>query len=265
MDWTHSLLLGVIQGLTEFLPVSSSGHLVLGQRLLGLTEPHLLFDVAVHVGTLLAVFVVFAEDLRLMALSFLPGRDHDRRGRRLIVLLLVGVVPAAVAGLLFRDAFEALYASTLTVGVALLVTGSLLMLTAVIPDGKRTLESRGVLTAFVVGVAQAIAIIPGISRSGATISVGLLLGLGRDLAARLSFLLSIPAILGALVLQGANAGELQAGDVMPLLVGGTSAAITGYVALRLLVRVVQRGKMHWFALYCWTIGVVSIAGSVGIG
>jgi undecaprenyl-diphosphatase len=189
MDWTQALMLGVIQGLTEFLPVSSSGHLVLGQRLLGLTEPHLLFDVAVHVGTLLAVVVVFADDLRLMAMGLVPGRDRDPGGRRLVILVAVGMVPAAIAGLLFRDAFEALYASTLAVGVALLLTGSMLMLTFLIPNGARNLERGGVPTAFVVGVAQAIAIIPGISRSGATISVGLALGLGRGSAARLSFLL----------------------------------------------------------------------------
>jgi undecaprenyl-diphosphatase len=237
MDWTQALLLGVIQGLTEFLPVSSSGHLVLGQRMLGLTEPHLLFDVAVHVGTLLAVVAVFSDDLRLMVASVLPGRDRDGRGRRLVILVAVGMVPAAIAGLLFRDAFEALYASTLTVGVALLVTGSLLMLTSMIPHGTRNLEGRGLLTAFLVGVAQAIAIVPGVSRSGATISVGLALGLGRGSAARLSFLLSIPAILGALVLQLADVGELAVHEAAPLLIGGASAAITGYVALRLLLRV----------------------------
>jgi undecaprenyl-diphosphatase len=264
MDWTQALLLGVIQGLTEFLPVSSSGHLVLGQRMLGLTEPHLLFDVAVHVGTLLAVVAVFAEDLQLMIASLVPGRGRDGRGRRLLTLVAVGMVPAAIAGLLFRDTFEALYASTLAVGVALLLTGSMLMLTFLIPNGARNLERGGVPTAFVVGVAQAIAIIPGISRSGATISVGLALGLGRGSAARLSFLLSIPAILGALVLQLAEVGELAMREVAPLLVGGASAAITGYFALRLLVRVVQGGKIYLFAFYCWTVGAASIAASLEI-
>jgi undecaprenyl-diphosphatase len=264
MDWTQALMLGVIQGLTEFLPVSSSGHLVLGQRLLGLTEPHLLFDVAVHVGTLLAVVVVFADDLRLMAMGLVPGRDRDPGGRRLVILVAVGMVPAAIAGLLFRDAFEALYASTLAVGVALLLTGSMLMLTFLIPNGARNLERGGVPTAFVVG------------RSGATISVGLALGLGRGSAARLSFLLSIPAILGALVLQLAEVGELAMREVAPLLVGGASAAITGYFALRLLVaitgyfalrllvRVVQGGKIYLFAFYCWTVGAASIAASLEI-
>jgi len=261
MSWTQALVLGVIQGLTEFLPVSSSGHLVLGQRLLGLTEPHLLFDVAVHVGTLMAVVVVFADDLRLMARSLVPGRDRDRRGRRLVMLVGVGTVPAVIAGLLFRDAFEALYASIFAVGLALLVTGSMLMLTVMIPNGERTLEGRGLVTAFAVGVAQAIAIVPGISRSGATISAGLLLGLGRGSAARLSFLLSIPAILGALVLQLADVGAPAACDVVPFLVGVGSAAVTGYFALRLLVGLVQKGKLYWFAFYCWTVGAASIATS----
>jgi undecaprenyl-diphosphatase len=264
MDWIQALLLGVIQGLTEFLPVSSSGHLVLGQRLLGLTEPHLLFDVAVHVGTLTAVVVVFADDLRLMVSSLVPGRDRDGRGRRLLTLVAVGMVPAAIAGLLFRDAFEALYASILAVGLALLATGSLLMLTSMIPRGTRNLKNRGLLTAFFVGVAQAIAIVPGISRSGATISVGLLLGLGRGSAARLSFLLSIPAILGALVLQLADVGAPAARDLMPLMVGAGSAAVTGYLALRLLVGLVQKGRLHWFAFYCWTVGAASIAISLDI-
>jgi undecaprenyl-diphosphatase len=174
------------------------------------------------------------------------------------------MVPAAIAGLLLRDAFEALYASTLTVGVALLVTGSLLMLTSVIPHGARDLEGRGLLTAFLVGVAQAVAIVPGISRSGATISVGLALGLGRGAAARLSFLLSIPAILGALVLQLADVGELAVRQVAPLLIGGASAAITGYVALRLLLRVVEGGRIYLFAFYCWAVGAAAIAASLEI-
>ncbi len=262
MDWLQAALLGIVQGLTEFLPISSSGHLVIGQHLLGLDEPHLLFDVAVHVGTLLAVVLVFFDDLWSMLRSLLPWCDGDPASRRMVWLVAIGTVPAACAGLVLQDLFESLFGSTTAVGAALLLTGLILFLTMHIPLGQRDIGSMSWRSALLVGVAQALAIIPGISRSGATISAGLALGMQRDLAARFSFILSIPAILGALLLQLRDVSGLSGEQLMPLLIGAILAAVTGYIALRILLSLVQRGKLHWFAYYCWCLGLITLTASL---
>lgn len=254
----QAIILGLVQGLTEFLPVSSSGHLVLGQHLLGLDEPEMLFDVAVHVGTLLAVAAYFWRDLWAMLRGFW-GRDEEaERGRRLIWLVFVGSVPTAIIGVLFRHDFEALFASVIAVGVALLITGCLLMATHFAPPSRREIWRFGAGRALLVGLAQGLAITPGISRSGSTISVALLLGVDRRLAAHYSFLLSLPAILGALVLHLKDLGPGQELVWTPLLLGGAVAGITGLVALKLLIGVVQRGGLHWFAFYCWALGAMAL-------
>lgn len=254
----QAVVLGVVQGLTEFLPVSSSGHLVLGQHLLGLKEPELLFDVAVHVGTLAAVVAYFWRDLWTM-LRGLWARDEDaERGRRLIMLVVVGSVPTAAIGLFFRHDFERLFGSVTAVGIALLITGVLLMATHFAPPARRELWRMGAWRALVIGLVQGIAITPGISRSGSTISVALLLGVERRLAAEYSFLLSLPAILGALLLHLKDLGPGQAVEWTPLLAGGAVAAGTGLIALKVLIGVVQRGGLHWFAFYCWALGATSL-------
>ena len=254
----QAIWLGVVQGLTEFLPVSSSGHLVLGQHLLGLNEPEMLFDVAVHVGTLLAVAAYFWRDLWAM-LRGLWGRDEEaERGRRLIWLVFVGSVPTAIIGVLFRHDFEALFASVTAVGIALIITGFLLMATHFAPPPRREIWRVGAGRALIVGFVQGLAITPGISRSGSTISAALMLGVERKLAAQYSFLLSLPAILGALVLHLKDLGPEQEVAWTPLLLGGAVAGVTGLVALRLLIGVVQRGGLHWFAFYCWAIGAAAL-------
>lgn len=255
MDLISSAILGVVQGLTEFLPVSSSGHLVIGQQLLGFKEPDLLFDVSVHVGTLLAVVWVFAEDIWDMARGALPGKAGSQDGRRLLILVIAGSIPTAIMGLLLKDAFERLFASPKAVGIALLITGCLLMATRLAPAAKVGLAKMKVWRALVIGVAQGVAITPGISRSGSTICTALLLGVDRELAARFSFVLSLPAILGALFLELHHAPAKAAAAPLPLLVGGATAAISGYVALKLLLKIVKAGRMHLFAYYCWPLGL----------
>lgn len=256
----QAAVLGVVQGLTEFLPISSSGHLVLGQRLLGFSEPALMFDVALHVGTLAAVIVVFWEDLFSILRGLFVYRDQEgRRGRRLLWLVVVGSIPTALMGLLLKDIFESMFASLLTVGLALLLTGWLLMATALVTRRDRDLERVGVGRALLVGLAQGMAITPGISRSGATISTALLLGLDRRLAAHYSFVLSIPAILGALALQVHDLGPPTQAQLTPMLVGGLTSAISGYAALRVLLRIVQAGRFHWFAPYCFALGLAALA------
>jgi undecaprenyl-diphosphatase len=258
LDAASAAVLGVVQGLTEFLPVSSSGHLVLGQQLLGLTEPELLFDVAVHVGTLAAVVVVFRADLWTMVKGLWARGPQGARGRRLLWLVALGTLPAAAAGVLLKSLFESLFASPAAVGAALLFTGCLLMATRLAPSGDRGLARTGPGRALGVGLAQALAITPGVSRSGATIAAGLFLGLERETAARLSFVLSVPAILGALVLQLAHLDPAQAPPLAPLLVGAATAAASGLAALKLLLRLVRSGRLHWFAWYCWALGLFAV-------
>lgn len=265
LDSPRAAILGLVQGLTEFLPVSSSGHLVLAQKLLGLQEPELLFDVAVHVGTLFAVLLVFRADIRAMLRGLWARDEEARKGRRLLLLVAAGSVPTAIIGLLFKDYFEALFASILAVGCALLITGFLLMATRLASRAGRGLEQTGWARAFAVGIAQGLAITPGISRSGATISAGLLLGLERELAARFSFVLSVPAILGALALQIRHLDAQAQVPLAPLLVGAAVAAASGYAALKLLLKLVKGGRLHWFAFYCWALGLLALAWALAGG
>lgn len=250
----------MVQGLTEFLPVSSSGHLVLGQRLLGFTEPALMFDIAVHVGTLVAVVGVFWRDLwSILRGLFVWDDDEGREGRRLLWLVVLGSIPTAIIGLLFKDLFESMFSSLLTVGVALLITGWLLLATALVRSPGRPLERMGAWRALLIGLVQGLAITPGISRSGSTISVALLLGVNRRVAAHYSFVMSIPAILGALVLQLHELGAPTTAQLSPMIMGFITAAISGYLALRTLLKIVQAGAFHWFAPYCFAVGLLALA------
>jgi len=264
-----AVILGVIQGLTEFLPVSSSGHLVLSQHLFGIKKPEVFFDVVLHLGTLTAVCLVFRRDIAALAaeLLHLPkvvrGRDslaaawRERPNFRLLVLILAGTIPTGLIGFIFQDFLESLFASTFAVGLALLVTGLILFLTRLIKDGGRGITGFRAVDALLIGLAQGLAITPGISRSGFTISTGLFLGLDRELAARYSFLLSIPAILGALIIQfeGVAASSF---DLLAFGLGFLAAVISGWLAIILLLKIVRRGDLHYFAYYCWLVGLVTL-------
>ncbi len=262
MDIFSSVFLGVVQGATEFLPISSSGHLVLFRNLMGFHEPELLLDISLHIGTLVAVVIYFRSDLVDMVreLGSLAARPsgieppssfRERLESSLLTWVIVGNVPTALIGLIFKDQLESLFGSVLVVGCMLLVTGALVAVTRLAPQRAKRL---GLAAALAVGAAQGLAIIPGISRSGATIACGLLLGLDRDLAARFSFLLSVPAIAGALLLQIVtdNAG----GPALAVLfAGGITAAAIGLLALKVLMGMVRKGRLSWFAPYCWALGV----------
>lgn len=252
-------LLGVIQGLTEFLPVSSSGHLVIGKTLFGLADPDLLVDVMLHVGTLLPVLWLYRRDLleMLRSLGRLPAAGRlwaDDGALRLTLCVVVGTIPTGLMGVGLKDHFERLFSSPLAVGFALLLTGVILMLTRLARQrDEAPHRTLGLGRALVVGVAQGAAITPGISRSGTTIAVGLLLGIEREMAARLSFVMSIPAIVGAVLL---TLRKAQAGVAAPvLLLGVLSSALAGYLALRWVVALVRRGTLHRFAYYVWPVGV----------
>ncbi len=277
IDPGQAAFLGFVQGLTEFLPVSSSAHLVIFQHLLGMRNPALLFDAVVHAGTLLAVLLVYGKDLwKVIGETLCAVQEMVRDGSapavwrsrpyfRLGVYLLIGTIPAAVVGLLFQDAVEQAFGSLPAVGSMLLVTGVILFGTKSSKGARRGLEGLALRDCLVIGTAQSFALLPGISRSGITIATALFCGVKRDLAARFSFLLSVPAILGANILEVYKArGTLQAIHQWPLLVGGLVSMITGYVALRLLLRIVHSGRLFHFSYYCWALGAfVLLAAWIG--
>ena len=268
MTTIQAIILGIIQGLTEFLPVSSSGHLVLFSRLFKVQEPSLIFEVMVHVGTLLAVLVVFRSEVLLLFRSFLAllqnPKDAKQQmeqdpGSRLLLALVLGTIPAVLAALLFKDQIEGLFSSSLFVGFMLLATGTILYLTERLSGAKQRLETMTLKDAVLIGLGQAVAMVPGISRSGTTIAAGLVRGLDRESAARFSFLLAIPAILGALVL---SIGDLFSGAAQigwgVMGAGFVAAALTGYVAIHFLLDLVKKGKLVWFSYYTWAIGALVI-------
>ena len=274
MESLQSVMLGIIQGLTEFLPVSSSGHLVLLQNLFGITEPELLFDISLHVGSLMAIFIVFYQEIRniLQALLHLPALIKssgnfkslfaDNEEIRISALILVGSIPTAILGILFHKIVDQIFGSVWIVGVMLLVTGTLLWFTRQMSVEGRPLIKVSIRDVLIIGLMQGIAIMPGISRSGSTISIALFLGINREIAGRYSFLLSIPAILGAMIL-GLDSTIIQTNiPVKIILLGTLTAGIVGYIALKILLRLVKQGRLHYFAPYCWLLGAVTLIWSL---
>lgn len=266
-----SILLGLIQGVTEFLPISSSGHLAIAEQLLGMKglETPEFFDVLLHLGTLIAVFVAYWDDIREMILEFFRGisdlAHHSTpnpppAARRLILLIIVGTLPL-FAVLPIKDVVEGLGNNMYFVAFALLITGVLLFVSDRVRKGHKNERNATMRDILLVGVAQAIATCPGISRSGTTITAGCLVGLDRRFAVRYSFLMSIPAILGANILSIADV--VQEGGVLwnqvPIyLVGVAVAAISGYFCIRLLKMIAEKGKFGFFAYYCWAVGGVTL-------
>lgn len=262
MSILEAIILGLVQGLTEFLPVSSSAHLVLVPWWLGWDPPPLAFDTVLHLGTLLAVLAYFWRDwwdLAQAVLDRLRGRGDEAKWR-LALAIVIGSIPAAVIGYLFEDFFEAMFGQPTLVAAMLLVTGAILTFAEAWKRGGLPLAAIRLSDATVIGLAQAAAIIPGISRSGATIAAGLLRGLDRPAAARYSFLLSAPIILGAGLFQIKNLADagIDAIGLPPLLVGFLVAAASGFLAIRLLMRFVQTRSLYLFAVYVWLFGLLSL-------
>lgn len=254
MNWWQAVALGLVQGLTEFLPVSSSGHLVLAERLLGLDPPGVFVEVALHVATLVSVLVVYGGRVLSLVRGLLRRHPADLR---YVGLLLLASVPAGLVGLTLRDVVERAFDSTLLVGVALLVTGGLLWSTR---GSLARRETPSVLGSVGIGTGQALAVLPGISRSGTTVAVALWLGLAPARAAEFSFLLAVPAIAGALLLQlGEAAAGAHAVGVGPLLLACAVALVSGVWAIRFLVALLERGRFYAFAPYCWVIGALTVA------
>ena len=242
---------GLIQGLTEFLPISSSGHLVLVPALLGQEPPDLATSAMLHLGTLVAVLVYFRTEV-VEVLTF------TRKGRRLLVLLLIGTIPAAVIGIAFESQFDWLNKRPTGVALALLLTGVVMYTTRWLPRGERTVENTTVKDTIVYGLGQAVALIPGVSRSGSTISTGLLQGFTHAEAARYSFLLGIPAIAGAGLLKGMELVDSGVGIGSEIFVGVAVAAISGYAAIAFLLRLIGRTGLAPFGLYCVVAAFVAL-------
>ncbi len=269
MTYLSAFLLGLIQGVAEFLPISSSGHLAIAQNLLDLqTEVPEFYDVLLHLGTLLAVFVAYWRDIVDIIGEFFRGvGDLVRRStptpvppaRRMIVLIIFATLPL-FAVLPIRDAVQSLSSNMVFIGAALIVTGFLLFASDMMRKGRKTERHATWVDALIVGVGQAIATMPGISRSGMTITAGCFCGFERKFAVRFSFLMSIPAILGANILSIGDALEagVNWGELPMYLVGVVTAAVVGYLCIRLLKMIAEKGKFGFFAYYCWAVGVLTL-------
>ncbi len=272
MTYLQSIILGVVQGLTEFLPVSSDGHLVLTQEIFGLRPPDpVAFDVLLHAGTLVAVLAYFREDLSRMTLALIGrgGRDAAMRFRW-IWLLGLGTLPVAIFGLIFEDWFASTFNSLFWAAGGLLVTGTMLAVAHGRGAVGRGAEELTVRDALLMGSSQILALLPGVSRSGSTLFAALTTGIERTTAARFSFLLSIPAIAGAVVLKQRDLVAMLDDGRAPLpvlLAGPLAAAITGWFAIDVLMRAIRVGSLRGFAVYCWVVGLLALAwGAVnGIG
>lgn len=260
MSWLEALILGIIQGLTEFLPVSSSGHLELGKALLGLSgEENLTFTIVVHGATMLSVIIVFRKYiLQLIRGVFRFSWNHETR---YILMIAASMIPAVLAGLFLEERLESLFdGNVLFVGFTLMITAALLWLTTLAGSHKGKITWKN---AFIIGIAQAIAILPGISRSGATISTGLLLGIKRDEVAKFSFLMVVPVILGANVMKFKDIASVPATEnaisLIPLIAGFIAAFVSGLLACSWMLSIIRKGKLSWFAIYCFIIGSIAIA------
>lgn len=267
MSWWEAALLGLLQGLTEFLPVSSSGHLVIGRHVLGLTvlEGDILFEVLVHFGTVLSIFFVYRRRIAtLIAVGLrdvvrpsewgrLYGDDEDFF---LIVQILITMIPTGLVYILLGDRLEALFSLPRLASGMLIVTGVLLVATLLVKDRSGDLNAR---KSFVTGMAQSLAFIPGISRSGATICVAIYQNVEPEKAADFSFLMLLPVVVGATILKVAGAADVLSGAAwIPMLLGTAVAFASGVAAIRIVLNVVRRGRLAWFAAYCFVVGAIGL-------
>ena len=244
------VILGVLQGFTEFLPVSSSGHLVIAQHMLGIKSPGNTLEILFHVGTLFSVIFVFYKDIKLIVMSL-----NKKPTQVLVMHIITATIPAVIIGLIFKDHINSLFGSIVPVGYALLFTGTILIISI---NFKNQNKSLSYLYSILIGLSQAMAIIPGISRSGTTISISMLLGIPPKEAARFSFLLSIPAILGAGLL---GFLELQSNDSFTLeviIIAILTSFAVGTLSLKILLKILEIGRFHFFGVYCLGAGIIAV-------
>ncbi|MDO4396491.1 MAG: undecaprenyl-diphosphate phosphatase [Clostridia bacterium] len=271
MTYFEAIILGLVQGLAEFLPISSSGHLALIQGLFGIEgESVLLFAVLLHVGTLVSVFICYWKDIwELLVELVVTVKDlctgnglrlDERPVRKLGVMIIVATIPTGVIGLLFNDIFEGLYSSFVAIGIGFIITGVLMFLAERMGGSNRGIENMNFRNALFIGTLQGVAICPGISRSGSTLIGGLTTGLRREFAVKFAFLISIPSILGSVVLEVPDAVKagLDPGLAGPIVVGMLVAAVSGFVAIKTMIKIVSDKKLSYFSYYVWVLGVVTI-------
>jgi len=270
MDFSYIeiIILGIVQGLTEFLPISSSGHLVLAKNVLSIQEVPVTYDIFFHFATLLAVVTWFFSDINRMLKTVYYGipaaikkeniRFFYRQNAdfRLVWYIIIGTIPAAFTGILFEDTIKSLFSSPHAVSIFLIITGCILLSTRLITKQQSEISA---VKALIVGVGQAVALFPGVSRSGTTISTALWTRISPERAAKFSFFLSIPVILGAVLVEFASVPlEMLKSQVVMLLVGGAAAFFSGLVAISIVMKVIVRGKFFWFGIYCLLLGGVSL-------
>lgn len=246
----QGLFLGIVQGLTEFLPISSSGHLVLFQKLFGISEGNLTFEIAVHLATLIAVFIVFWKDIWEMI---------KKPFGKFPMLIIVATIPTAIMGVALKDLFEKIFQSGATLGIEFIFTGLILWYAESVnkksTNKGKGLEDTNFKDAIIVGIAQGIAILPAVSRSGLTIAGSLFRGLNREFAAKFSFLVSIPAILGAAVIDVKDIAAAGAGmEFMPIIIGMVAAGVSGYFAIRFMLKILSKGSLKIFSYYVFILG-----------
>lgn len=273
LDIISAIILGAVQGISEFLPISSSGHLIIVPHLLGV-ETGLAFDVILHVGTLVAIFTFFWKDIINIIKGFIvsiinltEGFDKFKDGLRRVPeerfawLILIATIPTGIIGLLFNNAVETIFRGTVFVGLFLIITGIILYYSERHSSGNITEKDMSFKQAITIGICQGIAVLPGISRSGATIASGLCLGLNREYAARYSFLLSVPAVVGAAVFKVKDLAIIDATTTV-LVAGFLSSVIFGYLSIKLLMKMIEGWSLDIFAYYCWIVGILTFVLSI---
>jgi undecaprenyl-diphosphatase len=285
MNILKAIIMGVIQGLTEFLPVSSSGHLAIFGQILNLDlEGGVLFEVVLHIGTLLAIFIVYHTDIKelivegigiiidffkmLFNLLFKKGNKKEKiintAYRKFVMLIIVGSIPTGIIGLLFKDFIESAFDTLLVPGICLFITGGLLLLTTVIKQGNKMELETKYSDSLIIGTFQGLATLPGISRSGSTLVGGLICGLDKEFAVKFSFIMSIPAIIGAAILQikDIQTESFTVASSMPYILGMLASGIVGYICIKTLLAIIKKNKLHYFAYYCFAVGTITLVSYV---
>ncbi|WP_455645951.1 undecaprenyl-diphosphatase UppP [Methanosphaera sp.] len=268
LDIISAIILGAVQGISEFLPISSSGHLVIIPHLLGV-ETGLAFDTILHIGTLVAIFTFFWNDIINLIKGFIislinitEGKDKFIEGLRKVPeerfawLIIIATIPTGIMGLLFKDAIETIFRGTIFVGIFLIITGIILYYSERHSSGNITEKDMSFKQAIIIGICQGFAVLPGISRSGSTIASGLCLGLNREYAARYSFLLSLPSVIGAGLIQVKDIATIDASFTV-LIAGFISSVIFGYLSIKLLMKMIEGWSLDVFAYYCWIVGALT--------
>jgi undecaprenyl-diphosphatase len=266
LNLSTAIILGIVQGLTELFPVSSSAHLVILQSFFtDFRQPGVAFDVILHLGTLFAIVFYFRAEIINIARGLIPARILSVPSpidagvsRRFALLIVIGTIPVVFAGLLFRKTIHQTFESAQVAAFFLLITGLLLFLSDRVKNVRRETKEMTLTDSILIGIAQAFALLPGISRSGATITAAIFLKIDRAEAARFSFLLSLPAVCGAVILESGYLRHISSADILPYIAGFISAALAGFLSLKLFFLVIRKARLKYFAYYCWILGTLTL-------